>query len=187
MRCEGLGFPTVGGSVHPGCGGGSWCSILLKMVQHLYNIWASILIMNSYRVLVFFKCLLFSIIYNVTVFNRLVEQVRPSCSSHICQFHGTALYSGLLKNISIDHNEWNCWMMESQTGGSLAYKDTVHRCSRVLLFPSSYSPVPNAFYFMLLHPHVNTKNPEHGTLNEQKLFKVSDKEMRTKWGEEEHL
>lgn len=78
-------------------------------------------------------------------------------------------------------------MMESQTGGSLAYKDTVHRCSRVLLFPSSYSPVPNAFYFMLLHPHVNTKNPEHGTLNEQKLFKVSDKEMRTKWGEEEHL
>lgn len=36
----------------------------------------------------------------------------------------------------------------------------------IFLFFSFFLPVPNAFYFMHLHPHVNTKYPEHGTLNE---------------------
>lgn len=39
------------------------------------------------------------------------------------------------------------------------------RCTIVLVF-SFFLPVPNAFYFMHLHPHVNTKYPEHCTLNE---------------------
>lgn len=166
MRCGGLSFPTVGFC------GGSWFNIYISYEYLSFNTDISWIHMDFWH---FVKCLLFSIIYNITVFNRLVEQVRtPRFSSHIChpwnsksEFHGTALYSGLLKNISIDHNEWNCWMNEGQTGWSLAYKDTVHHCSRVLLFPSSYSPVPNAFYFMHLQLHVNTKYPEHCTLNEQ--------------------